>query len=190
MRESNINRKTKETNIEVGINLDGRGKYNIDTPITFFNHMLSTFSKHSKIDLNIIAKGDSIHHIIEDTAITLANAFEKALGDKRGIERFGEAIIPMDDTLVRVVLDIGGRSHYHFEGEFKRIDIDDLLVEDLLHFLETLTQNLKINLHVKILYGKNDHHKIEAVFKALALSFRRAINQTNNKDIPSTKGVL
>ena len=190
MRKSNLERKTKETQIKLELNLDGSGNYDINTPIILFNHMLSTFVKHSNIDLKLDAIGDSAHHIIEDTAIALAKAFDKALGDKMSIERFGEALIPMDESLIQIALDLGGRSYYIMDGNFKRLSLDDLAIEDILHFLETFANNLKINLHIKILYGKNDHHKLEAVFKALAISFKRAIKINEKTTIPSTKGVL
>ncbi|MEM2109451.1 MAG: imidazoleglycerol-phosphate dehydratase HisB [Candidatus Odinarchaeota archaeon] len=190
MRTSDLNRKTKETEISIKINLDGKGASNIRTPIKFLNHMLSTLSKHSSIDMSIVAGGDSPHHITEDVAITLAEAINTALGDKKGIERFGEAIIPMDDTLAQVAVDIGGRPYYVFNIDFKRPTIDDMAAEDIIHFLKTFTSNLKINLHGKILYGENDHHKVEALFKALAVALKRAIKLADTDTIPSTKGVI
>jgi len=190
MRKAKVERKTKETDIKVEVNLDGIGNSTIKTPIMFCNHMLTTLSKHSLIDINIDAKGDSTHHIIEDTAITLAEAINKALGDKKGIERFGDAVIPMDETLVRVSLDVGGRSYFVFKCKFTRIELDDLAIEELIHFFETFAFNLKINLHMRLLYGENDHHKVEALFKALAISLRRAFKINERVNIPSTKGVL
>lgn len=190
MRSTDLIRKTKETHVSVKLNLDGKGVFDIDTPITFMNHMLSTFSKHSHIDLTINARGDSPHHIVEDIAITLAEAINQALGDKIGIERFGEANIPMDDTLAQVILDISGRPYYVLSIDFKRPTIDDIATEDIIHFLKTFASSLKINIHAKVLYGENDHHKIEALFKALAVSLKRAIKNTGGTTSPSTKGVI
>jgi imidazoleglycerol-phosphate dehydratase len=190
MRKAIVNRKTNETNIHIELDLDGKGDFSIDTPIKFFNHMLSIFSKHSSIDLKITSSGDSNHHIIEDTAIALADAINKALQDKKGIARFGEALIPMDETLAQVVIDIGGRGYFKFDADFKRIELDDLAIEDAKHFFDTFSKNLKINLHAKIFYGENEHHKIEALFKALAVSLKRAISKNHSETLPSTKGVL
>ncbi len=190
MRTADLKRVTKETSIQVKLNLDGKGVSEIKTPIRFLNHMLATISKHSHIDLIISAEGDSPHHIAEDVAITLAEALNSALGDKKGIERFGEATIPMDDALAQVALDVGGRPYYILNLEFKRTSIDDMATEDIIHFLKTFSANLKINLHAKILYGENDHHKVEALFKALAVALKRAVKLTNLDAVPSTKGVI
>ncbi len=191
MRTAEVERRTKETDIKVSLNLDGKGNYEIDTSIKFFDHLLSSFAKHGLFDLNIRASGDNEHHIIEDVAISLGDAFKKALKDKAGIRRFGYAIIPMDDVLMLASVDIGGRSHCVLDIHFKRKSIEGLSVEMIPHFLETLVSECRINLHAKLLDGKNDHHKSEALFKALALALDNATQiDPRRKDVPSTKGML
>ncbi len=191
MRTSKIQRKTNETDIEISLNIDGKGEYDITTGIHFFDHLLSSFSKHGLFDLDIRASGDNEHHIMEDVAISLGEAFKSALKDKIGIRRFGSAIIPMDDVLMLVSVDISGRGHCNFGINFRRKNIDDMSVEMISHFIETFVSEFKINLHAKLLDGKNDHHKSEALFKALALALDDATNiDTRRGDVPSTKGVL
>ncbi len=189
MRTSTIIRKTKETNIKVSLNLNGTGKYNVKTGCDFFDHLLASFAKHGSVDLKIAASGDNEHHIVEDVAIALGEAFRKALGDKRGIRRFGFSIVPMDDVLVLVAVDIGGRSYCANEIKFRRKKIEDLSAEMISHFLETFASESKINLHAKLLEGKNEHHIAEALFKSLALSLRDACTITG-RGVPSTKGVV
>ncbi|MHA1238287.1 MAG: imidazoleglycerol-phosphate dehydratase HisB [Candidatus Odinarchaeia archaeon] len=189
MRKAELSRETKETKIVVKIDLDGGIKSEISTPVNFFNHMLDTFFKHSNIGAKIIAKGDLVHHIIEDVGIVLGKAFKKALGKKEGINRFGDALVPMDDALAQSAVDLGGRSYCVISARFTRAGIDDTPIEDLLHFLSTFAENAEINLHTRIIYGNNDHHKMEAIFKSLALAIKEAVKVTG-KEIPSTKGVI
>jgi len=191
VRTAEVERRTKETDIKVSLNVDGKGNYNIDTGVKFFDHLLSSFAKHGLFDLSIKASGDNEHHIIEDVAISLGEAFKKVLKDKAGIRRFGYAIVPMDDVLMLASVDIGGRSHCVLDIHFKRKSIEGLSVEMIPHFLETLVSESRINLHVKLLDGKNDHHKSEALFKALAVALDNATQiDPRRKGVPSTKGVL
>jgi len=185
-------RTTKETDITVAINLDGSGKADIKTGLSFFDHMLEQIAKHGNIDLTIHAKGDlhiDEHHTIEDAAITLGEAFAKALGDKRGIERYGFCL-PMDDCLAQVALDFGGRTWIEWEAEFKREKIGDVPTEMFFHFFKSFSDASKCNLNIKV-EGQNEHHKIEAIFKAFAKSIKIAVKRdSNNMSLPSTKGVL
>lgn len=185
-------RTTKETDITVEINLDGSGKANIKTGLSFFDHMLEQIAKHGNIDLSINAKGDlhiDEHHTIEDTAITLGEAFAKALGDKRGIERYGFCL-PMDDCLAQVALDFGGRNWIEWQAEFKREKIGDMPTEMFYHFFKSFSDASKSNLNIKV-EGQNEHHKIESIFKAFAKAIKIAVKRdANNMNLPSTKGVL
>ena len=191
-RTAKIERKTKETDILVQLNLDGTGKTEIDTGLRFFDHMLDQIGRHSGCDLKIHVKGDlevDEHHTIEDTAIALGEALLKALGDKRGIERYGFAL-PMDDCLCSVALDFGGRAWLVFDGQFKREYVGDFPTEMLLHFFKSLSDAARMNLNIR-LEGENEHHKIEGIFKA----FAKAIKMAKNRDIyhyelPTTKGIL
>jgi len=194
MRNAKIERKTKETQISLELNLDGNGKSSIDTPLKFLNHMLENFSKHSRFDLNVIARGDvevDDHHLVEDVGICLGRALEKALGDKKGITRMGCAIVPMDDALATVALDLSGRAYAKINipfSEFKEGKLGDLSKENIPHFFESFALNGKFNLHMKV-EGKNDHHKVEACFKALAKALYDAVYPSGS-EIPSTKGVV
>ncbi len=193
-RKAKFSRKTKETNISVSVNLDGTGKYNVDTGIGFLNHMLELFSKHSLIDLVIKAKGDLYvdeHHTIEDIGICLGSALRLALGEKRGIERYG-FLLPMDESLVQVAIDLGGRSYLMWNVEFGREMIGDMPTELFEDFFKSVADSLAANIHVILRYGKNDHHKAEAVFKAFARALRFAVvRDKRNKDLmPSTKGKI
>jgi imidazoleglycerol-phosphate dehydratase/histidinol-phosphatase len=183
-------RTTKETNITVEVNLDGTGKANISTGLGFFDHMLEQIARHSLIDLQIEAKGDlhiDEHHTIEDTAITLGETFLKALGDKRGIERYAFCL-PMDDCLAQVALDFGGRSWLVWETEFKREKIGEMPTEMFYHFFKSFSDAAKCNLNIKA-EGTNEHHKIEAIFKAFAKAIKMAIKKEGDL-LPSTKGTL
>jgi imidazoleglycerol-phosphate dehydratase len=187
-------RKTKETQIDLELDLDGSGKSSIKTPLSFLNHMLEGFCRHSSFDLKLTAKGDvdvEDHHLVEDVAICLGEALDKALGDKKGISRMGHAIVPMDESLATVALDIGGRPYSVINipySEFKDAKLGDLSKENVAHFFESFAAKGKINLHVKV-EGKNDHHKVEACFKALARALYDATRVTG-KGIPSSKGVI
>ncbi len=193
MRTAKVKRETLETRVEIEINLDGTGKGNIQTGIKFLDHQLRTLSKHSLIDIDIKAEGDLKHHIIEDVALTLGEAITKALGKKKGIYRYGWAITPMDDALVLISIDIGGRSYVALDLNLKGVTIEDTESEDIEHFLLSFAQATNINLHAKILYGDNNHHKVEALFKALALSLRQAVSidpRRGESEVPSLKGIL
>lgn len=189
-RKATVNRKTKETNITITVNLDGAGKSNISTGLGFFDHMLDQLSKHGKLDLSISVKGDlhiDEHHTIEDTALALGEAFGKALGNKRGIERYG-FFLPMDDCLAQVAIDFGGRPWLVWDAEFKREKIGEMPTEMFLHFFKSFSDAAKCNLNVKA-EGTNEHHKIEAIFKAFAKAIKMAVKKEGN-DLPSTKGTL
>ena len=189
-RKASITRKTDETNITCELNLDGSGIYEIETTFKFMDHMLALLAKHSGIDLKVKASGDLTHHIIEDIGISLGDCFLKALADKKGINRYGAAIIPMDESLARCVIDFCGRKALVLDLKLNdECDIEDVAVEDVLHFFNSYAENAKMNLHLHILYGEDQHHKVEAAFKALARSIKEAIKIISD-DIPSTKGVL
>ncbi|WP_135606032.1 imidazoleglycerol-phosphate dehydratase HisB [Methanococcoides sp. NM1] len=191
MRNAKITRKTKETDIRMELVLDGTGSSEINTGIGFFDHMLTSFARHGNFDLKIDATGDLIvdeHHLIEDTAIVLGQAIAKTLGDKNGIARFGEARIPMDEALADVVLDLGGRSYLVMDADFGSPCVGEMNTQLVRHFFESLTENAKMNLHATVA-GYNDHHKIEALFKAFAYALRRAV-KIEGEGIKSTKGVL
>jgi len=191
-RKATIQRTTKETDILVELNLDGTGKCNISTGLRFFDHMLEQIGKHSGCDLTILVKGDlevDEHHTIEDTALALGEALGKALGDKRGIERYGFCL-PMDDCLCSVALDFGGRPWLVYDAEFNREYIGDMPTEMILHFFKSLSDAARMNLNIKA-EGTNEHHKLEGIFKALAKSIKMAVKRDIYKfELPSTKGVL
>ncbi len=191
-RTAQVLRTTSETDIFVGLNLDGTGKCDISTGLGFFDHMLEQIGKHSGIDLTIRVKGDlqvDEHHTIEDTAIALGECIYQALGSKRGIERYGYSL-PMDDCLCQVCLDFGGRPWLVWEAEFKREKIGDMPTEMFLHFFKSLSDSAKMNLNIKA-EGQNEHHKIEGIFKALARAIKMAIKRDVYRfELPSTKGVL
>jgi imidazoleglycerol-phosphate dehydratase / histidinol-phosphatase len=191
-RTTTVKRTTKETDIDVWIDLDGTGKTNISTGLGFFDHMLDQIGRHSGIDLKVIVKGDlevDEHHTIEDTALALGEAFLKALGNKRGIERYGFCL-PMDDCLVQVAIDFGGRPWLVWDAEFTRERVGDMPTEMFLHFFKSFSDASKCNLNVKA-EGQNEHHKIEGIFKALAKSIKMAIKKdVFNFELPTTKGVL
>lgn len=185
-------RKTKETEIVASINLDGEGRSEIKTGIGFFDHMLEQISRHGNIDLELSVKGDlhiDTHHSIEDTGIALGKAFAKALGNKKGITRFSSALVPLDETLVRAVVDISGRPYLYTDLPFSREMVGDFPAEMVLEFMRAFAFNAGITLHLEILHGKNCHHQIEAVFKALARGLKDAV-KIESDIIPSTKGVL
>jgi len=191
-RQVTIKRTTKETDVFIQLNLDGSGKCNINTGLKFFDHMLDQIGKHSGCDLTIQVKGDleiDEHHTIEDTALALGEAFGKALGEKRGIERYGFCL-PMDDNLCAVALDFGGRPWLVYQAEFKREYVGDFPTEMLLHFFKSFSDAAKMNLNIKA-EGDNEHHKIEGIFKALAKSIKMAVKRDIYQyELPSTKGIL
>ena len=193
MRTGKIFRETKETKIEVEINLDGEGKTEISTGIGFFNHMMNLFAAHGRFDLKIFCEGDievDGHHSVEDIGICLGQAVKIALGDKKSIQRYGTFFLPMDETLAMVSLDISGRSFLVFDENFAPMigNFDTELVEE---FLRAFAFNAGITLHAKILHGKNSHHKVEAIFKALGHALQIAVEKNEKiSGVPSTKGVL
>jgi len=190
MRNVEHSRATKETQISVKLNLDGAGTTDISTGIAFFDHLLRTLGVHSRIDLVIDGKGDLRHHIVEDVGITLGEAFRKALGDSRGIHRFGYAVIPMDDALALAAVDLATRPYTKIDLKIVGDTIEDTTSEDILHFLESFALSLRANIHILVEYGNNDHHKVESAFKALALSLRQAVSSTGSGEIPSAKGTI
>ena len=195
MRKALIRRRTGETDIEVSLKIEGRGKYDIQTPVGFLSHMLETFARHGGFDLKVRARGDlhvDQHHLVEDLGIALGQAYDQALGTRRGINRAGYFIQPMDEALVAAAVDIAGRPHLNFQGRFRRRfcgELDTDLVED---FLTGLANHLKASIAVKILAGRSDHHKLEAIFKALARALKMACRKDRRflKKFPSVKGVI
>lgn len=194
-RTAIIERKTNETDIYVSLFIDGVGKRTIETPIGFLNHMLDLLAKQGLFDLKIKAKGDiniDEHHTVEDIGIVLGQSFAKALGDKKGINRYGFFILPMDESLATVAVDFAGRSAFTLQCEFLREKVGDLSTELIYDFWDAFAQNAKANIFVKVENGRNDHHKIEAIFKAMAKALRMACEFDKRAllEIPSTKGVL
>jgi imidazoleglycerol-phosphate dehydratase len=195
MRNAEIIRKTKETDINLSLNLDGKGESNLNTGCGFFDHMLTLFAKHSRFDLNVTCRGDvevDYHHTVEDIGICLGLAFKKALGDKKGINRYGDTVLPMDESLILSAVDVSGRSFlaYNLNPRAKRVgDFDVELVEE---FFIAFTTNAGINLHLTQLAGKNTHHILEGAFKSFARSLRKAceIDPKCPNEVPSSKGVL
>lgn len=194
MRTSEIKRETKETMIEMKLSLDGTGTGSIETGIGFFNHMLEGFSKHGFFDLDIRAEGDlhvDPHHTVEDVGIVLGRAIREAVGDKKGISRFGYFILPMDDALALCSLDLGGRAYFDFECEFETERVGAFETQLVREFFYAVCTNAEMNLHLKMLSGRNDHHKIEAMFKAFAKALDMAVSYDDRiKDVLSTKGTL
>ncbi len=194
-RKAKINRKTKETNIVVEANIDGNGSYKIDTRIGFLNHMLEQLSKHSLIDLKMKAKGDThidLHHTTEDTGIALGEFLKKALNSSRGIKRYGHALIPMDETLTRVSIDVSNRPYLIWKVKLKVEKLGEMDTELFKEWFQAFSQAAGITLHVENVYGENSHHIIESCFKGLARSLREAleIDKRIKNKVPSTKGVL
>ena len=195
MRIAKVNRKTKETSIEVEINLDGTGIYKIDTGIGFLNHMLEQLSKHSLVDINLKAKGDlhiDLHHTTEDSGIVIGEAIAKALGDKKGIKRYAHAYIPMDETLSRVSLDISNRPYLVWNVKLKVEKLGEMDTELFKEWFQAFSQSAGITLHVENIYGDNSHHIIESCFKGLARALRLALEKDSRAgdSLPSTKGIL
>ncbi|MCK5130237.1 MAG: imidazoleglycerol-phosphate dehydratase HisB [Clostridiales bacterium] len=194
MRNAKINRKTNETDITISLEIDGKGKYDIDTKVGFLDHMLTLFSRHSLIDLDVKCDGDieiDCHHSVEDVGIALGQAISKALGNKESIKRFGTFFVPMDETLVMVSLDISNRPYLYYDLDLPAFSIGNFDTEMVEEFFRAIAQNAGLTLHIKILHGKNTHHIIEAAFKA----FGRAVNIACTIDkrfegVPSTKGML
>ena len=191
-RTSTKSRKTNETDIRVSLNLDGTGEHKIATGIPFFDHMLAQIARHGHFDLEIDAKGDleiDGHHTVEDVGWVLGQALRDALGDRRGITRFGHAYVPLDEALTRVVIDLSGRPYLVYKADFKATRVGDLQTELIEEFLKALVQEGRFNLHVENLYGRNQHHIAETIFKATARALHTA-TRVQHSQIPSTKGVL
>ena len=192
-RTSTIKRTTKETDVSASVNLDGTGKISVNTGISFLDHLITSFAKHSMMDLQVKAKSrDKIeHHLIEDTAIAIGSAVDKALGNRAGITRFSFASVPMDESLAQASLDLVKRPFQKVELKIKRNSIEGMSKEDIEHFFQSLTQNLNSCIHLSVKYGENDHHKIESAIKSLAVALRIASSaDKKQKGIPSTKGAM
>jgi len=193
IRKTKIKRETKETSVFVSLNIDGTGKTSVNTGISFLDHLITSFGKHSMLDLTVQAKSkDKIeHHLIEDTAIAIGSSLDKALGSRTGITRFSYASVPMDESLADASLDLIKRPYSKITLLIKRNSIEGISKEDIEHFFKSLTQNLNACIHVTVKYGDNDHHKIEAAIKSLAVAFRNAsLTDKKQKGIPSTKGAM
>ena len=191
MRDAEFTRETRETRISVRLNLDGEGKVDTNTGVAFLDHMIRTLGVHSRIDLKIEASGDLKHHVIEDVGICLGEAMRRALGESLGISRFGYAIVPMDDALAVAAVDLVTRPYAKINLTMASDSLEDITKEDLLHFLETFITSIKATIHINVQYGVNDHHKVEAAMKALALSLRQAVALSpGSKTVPSAKGSI
>lgn len=195
MRIARVKRKTKETDISIELNIDGKGTYDIETPIGFLGHLLESFTKHGIFDIRMRSKGDlevDQHHLIEDSGIVLGQAFKKALGNKKGINRAGYFVYPMDDALAVVAIDIGGRPYLQFDAKFKRRFCGELDTDLLEDFFYSFSVNLGANVVIRMPYGRSDHHKIEATFKAFAKAMKMACSKDPKliNYIPSTKGLI
>jgi imidazoleglycerol-phosphate dehydratase len=195
MRTATVERKTRETEIAVSLDLDGSGAYDVDTGIGFLDHMLESFSRHSLIDLKVRAQGDlhvDFHHTTEDTGIVIGTAIKRALGDNAGIRRFGAILIPMDETLTRVAIDVSGRPYFIWKVAFTKPKLGEMDTELFREWFQAFAQNAGICLHVENLYGENNHHIVETCFKGLARSLRQAIEVDERLEgaVPSTKGSL
>jgi imidazoleglycerol-phosphate dehydratase len=194
-RKAKILRKTKETSIAVEVNIDGKGKYKIDTGIGFLNHMLEQLSKHSLMDISVRAKGDThidLHHTTEDTGIAIGEAISKAAGNRKGIKRYAHALIPMDETLTRVAIDVSNRPYLIWKVDLKVEKLGEMDTELFKEWFQAFSQSAGITLHIENVYGENSHHKIESCFKGLARSLKDAfeIDKRIKSSIPSTKGKL
>ncbi len=190
-RESSKKRKTSETEIDISLNLDGKGQYTVETGVDFLDHMLESFARHGFFDLEIRAQGDvevDDHHTVEDVGILLGEVFKEVVGDKKGIKRIAHSIVPMDEALATVAVDISGRSYCIMDMNFHKPQVGDLSTENVEHFLESFAHSAHININARV-EGENDHHQIEALFKALARALKDAV-QVEHDQIPSTKGVL
>ena len=191
-RKSVVKRETKETSISLELNLDGSGQWEVNTGITMFDHLLAQLAQHGRFDIKISATSDDQHHLAEDVAICLGRAFGEALGEKRGIVRMADATVPMDDALATVAIDISGRGYTVLDLPFADNDMFGFPTDLVRHFLESFAVEGRLNLHVKVAYGINDHHKAEALFKALgrALDMATRIDERISGELPSTKGLL
>jgi imidazoleglycerol-phosphate dehydratase len=192
LRKSRVERATKETSVRVEVNIDGRGKTSIDTTIPFLDHLITSIAKHGMMDLKISARSKDriVHHIAEDVAITLANAIDKALGKRESVVRFGHSIVPMDEALAFAAVDLVRRQYHNIELKLNRMNIEGMSKEDLEHFFRSFAQNVNACMHVVVQYGENDHHKVEAAAKAMAVALRNAMRKDRVRGVPSTKGAM
>ena len=191
MRTGRSERKTRETHVKIELDIDGSGKSVIRTPIKFLSHMLTSLSTHSLVDLKVESQGDLRHHIVEDTALVLGSALREALETDGRVHRFGYAMVPMDCSLASCAVDVGNRPYSVVDIETDGAVVEDMAAEDIRHFFESLAVSLRANIHVRVEYGENDHHKAEAAFKALALCLRQALSVDSRRTgAPSSKGVL
>ena len=191
MRIGSSERITNETQIKVSVNIDGTGKCKTETGIKFLDHMIKTLATHSLIDIEISARGDLVHHIVEDTALTLGDALKKALNNRSGIKRFGFAIVPMDDALALASVDLVMRPYSDIDLKLTSNNIEDIASEDLIHFIRSLSDSLQATIHVSVIKGINNHHNVEAAFKALALALRDSWSiDPRRHDQPSSKGMM
>ena len=192
-RTATLERNTAETSIRLRLDLDGSGAFDIATGIGFFDHMLSHIARHGRFDLTVAAKGDlhvDDHHTVEDVGICLGKAISDALGEKRGIERFGAGFVTMDEALARTVIDLSGRSYFVFLARFSRETLNGFSLELVNEFFRAVATEGRMNLHIALLYGGNAHHQVEAIFKSFGRALRSAVERTGSNDIPSTKGTL
>lgn len=192
-RTASVERRTRETFIEVSVDLDGDGDADVATGLGFLDHMITALARHARIDLTLRCEGDlhiDDHHTAEDCALALGEALRRAMGERRGIKRFGYAYAPLDEALCRAVVDLSGRPWAEIQLDFVRDNLGDVATENLVHFLESLAIATRMNLHVDVLRGRNDHHKAEAAFKSTALALRQALSLDAHDEVPSTKGVL
>jgi imidazoleglycerol-phosphate dehydratase len=194
-RTATVRRETGETQIEITLDLDGRGQARINTGVGFLDHMLTALARHARFDLTVQASGDlhvDEHHTVEDVGITLGQTLGQALGDRAGITRMGQAVVPMDEALALVAVDIGGRGYFVFDGSFDTPHIGDMGTSLVPHFLESLAMEARMNLHARLLAGRDDHHRAEALFKALARALHQAtrLDPTLGGDVPSTKDFI
>ncbi|MCW4007773.1 MAG: imidazoleglycerol-phosphate dehydratase HisB [Candidatus Bathyarchaeota archaeon] len=191
MRKGEVYRQTKETEVQVSVNLEGEGKAVADTGVAFLDHLITSLATHSMIDINVNVKGDLRHHAVEDLAIGLGEALNKALGSREGIARFGYAATPMDCSLAWAAVDLVKRPYFKVDLKLRGKKIEDMPTEDINHFFESLATSLCANVHIFVQYGSNDHHKAEAAVKALALALRQAVAaDPRRKGVPSSKGVI
>ena len=192
MRKAKVKRKTKEVDITLELDVDGKGNADVKTGIKFLDHMLLTLAKHGLFDMNVKADGDLVHHTSEDVALVLGEALRTVVAEGKGIKRFGSAYVPMDESLARATVDLGGRPYSIRNLRLMQSQIEDMKTEDIEHFFDSLAQAAKANIHVTVIYGSNEHHKVEATVKALALALRQALKAEPKigDEVPSAKGVL
>lgn len=192
MRKAKVKRKTKEVDITLELDVDGKGNADVETGIKFLDHMLLTLAKHGLFDMKVKAEGDLVHHISEDVGLVLGKALQKLVAEGKSIKRFGSAYVPMDESLARATVDLGGRPYSIRNLRLMQSQVEDMKTEDIEHFFDSLAQASKTNIHITVIYGSNEHHKIEAAVKALALALRQAFTTEPRigDQVPSAKGVL